>query len=220
MIALSFSRLSDYLQCPFIFKEKHILKNIPFVENDTLRKGKRIHKQLEDYVNWKLEVCAEPKLEQEARNALPIIDSAIAKYGTIYPERQYAINSDWEKVDWFDKSVTWRCIVDAIAFDNDHAIVIDYKTGKFREYDAVPLSQLRLTAAIVMAIYPNINKVTTSYLFVEHKQTIKRIFARENLPQMIADFNAVFEEVQTEKEFAKKKNRYCRWCVVDTCKYK
>ena len=52
-IALSWSRLSDYLQCPLKFKLKYLTKEFPpedFEKSVHLVKGAQYHKQLEDYV--------------------------------------------------------------------------------------------------------------------------------------------------------------------------
>ena len=47
-IAWSWSRIECFEQCPHKFHHKNILKDVPFVSNAALEKGKRVHKDLED----------------------------------------------------------------------------------------------------------------------------------------------------------------------------
>lgn len=53
-IALSWSRLSDYQQCPLKFKLKYIEKDKMFKEDESqsphLVRGSNVHKALENYV--------------------------------------------------------------------------------------------------------------------------------------------------------------------------
>lgn len=223
MIALSWSRLSTYRQCPYKFKSQYIDKDYPDdSDNPHFVRGKRIHKQLEDYVLCKTSDkvgLVPPNLSAEAQNAVKMIDNVIENYDMVVPERQLATNQDWNKCDWFAKPtvVKYRCIIDAMAIRGTEALVLDYKTGKVRPYDE-DFGQLHISAAMVMSIVPTINKITSAYLFVDHKQTIKIDVTRDELPQLVEQFDKEHAQVNADKEFAATKNKYCHWCdIKDRC---
>lgn len=225
-IALSYSRLSDYESCPLKFKAKYIDKDYPDDSNNpAFAKGNAVHSQLENYINYKKADEAEaPKLGTIANNVVPIIDKLHdACDGNIFAEKQIAVNQEWEKCDWFDPPhvVKYRAIIDMLAFVSSTELLInDFKTGKVREYEDGPTTQLKLTAVMLFSLYPKIEKITTCYLFAEHKQTVKVTFTRDQLEDLRAPFDEAHAMVQSEKEWAYKKNRYCNWCLYKECPVK
>lgn len=225
-IALSFSRLSDFETCPLKFKAKYITKDYPDESNNpAFEKGNAIHKQLEDYINYKKSTeAARPAMGSVAQNLVPMIDNLHKVCnGNIFGEKQIAVNQNWEKCDWFapPSVVKYRAIIDMLAFVNDRTLLVnDFKSGKVRPYEEGETTQLKLTAAIMFSLYPKIEEIITSYLFVEHKSTVKVTFKREQLEVLKAPFDRAYAAVQVEKEFAFKKNRYCNWCLYQDCPIK
>lgn len=225
-IALSFSRLSDYEACPLKFKLKYITKEFPDDSgNPAFVKGNEIHKQLENYINF-LKGGTEPKLNTHTQNAAPMLAKLHkACDGNIFAEKQIATNQEWDKCDWFDKPhiVKFRAIIDCLVFlDNETLLIIDFKSGKIREYEDGPTTQLKLTAAMLFSLYPKINKITSSYLFVEHKKTVKVDFQRDQLDELKSNFNDAHTIVNQDADFDYKKNQYCHWCAAtsDQCPIK
>ncbi len=225
-IALSFSRLSDYETCPLKFKAKYITKDYPDESNNpAFEKGNAIHKQLEDYINYKKSSeAAPPPMGSVATNLVPMIDRLHKTCdGNIFGEKQIAINQNWEKCDWFASPsvVKYRAIIDMLAFVNGRTLIVnDFKSGKVRDYEDGPTTQLKLTAAMMFSLYPNIEEIHTNYLFVEHKKTVSVPFKREQLEDLKAPFNKAYDKVQMEKEFSFKKNKYCNWCLYQDCPIK
>jgi len=219
-IALSFSRLSDYEQCPLKFKSKYITKVYPDDSNNpAFAKGSAIHKQLENYINFVRNEGDIPKMGQHASNASNMIDklNTLSK-GNIYPEKQLAVDMNYKKCDWFAKptKVKWRAIIDCLVFlDDETLLIIDWKSGKFREYEDGPTTQLKLTAVILFNLYPNIKNITSSYMFVEHKRTVKVDFKRDQLASMQEKFDDAYTIVNQDGDFQFKKNKYCNWCLLD-----
>lgn len=222
-IALSYSRISDYLQCPYKFKEKYLDKTYPDDSNNpAFKKGTEIHKQLENYVRG---LSSDKKISvgKEASNVLPMLDRLHTNSLSMTPESQVAVNHEWQFCGWFDKSniVKFRAIIDLFVFvDEDTALISDYKTGKMYDLDTSPTSQLKLTAAIILSNYPQFKKVVCSYLYVEHKETVMQEFFQEDLEELRKPFNDLYDEIQREEEFKFKKNKYCNWCLSTTCPVK
>lgn len=220
-IALSWSRLSDYNQCPLKFKMKYIDKEPMFKEDEKdsphLVRGANVHKALENYAIQKItneEVTTSSLPEVESTK--PFIDRLFANYPQVIPESQIAINSQWQRVEWFDRSAYMRAIMDVIALRPEDAIIGDYKTGKMRDYDGGPsgFGQLHLSGAIALSLWPNIPKVTTVYIYVDHKKTLVKSFTQDDREKLVTHFTSEHDKVNSDKEFKPKVNEFCKWCPV------
>ena len=123
MIPWSFSRLTDFETCPYRFQLKYI-KKLPEAPNPAAERGTEIHKQYEDFILDKGPSPSPffgPKLQY-------LLDTTTQHS----VETQWAFTNDWTICDWFDDRTWVRIKPDLhIPLPNyDHAIVIDFKTGK------------------------------------------------------------------------------------------
>lgn len=220
-IALSHSRLSDFNQCPLKFKLKYIDKDPMFKEDDQasphLVRGNNVHKALENYTVQKLagdeiSISSLPEVE----STKPFINRLFENYPQVIPESQIAVNSKWEKVEWFARDAYYRVIMDVIAIRPQDAIIGDYKTGKIRDYDGGPhgFGQLHLSGGVALNFWPNIPIVTTVYIYVDHRKTFTKQFTQEDRPTILAHFDREYDKVNSEKEFKPKVNEFCKWCPV------
>lgn len=230
MIALSWSRLSDYHQCPLKFKLKYLEKHHLFKEESTtsphLVRGSNVHKALENYViqstsNGELEVKITSLPEVEATK--PFVDRFLTNYTTVIPETQIAINRNWERVEWFSKDAYYRAILDLIALRPSDVAIIDYKTGKMRDYDGGPSGkgQLHLSGAISLHLWPDIPEVSTTYAYVDHKQTITKKFTQADRQELREHFDEEHNRVNSDTKFRPTVNEFCKWCPAtrDMCPY-
>lgn len=230
MIALSWSRLSDYNQCPLKFKLKYIDKSPKFKEDEKasphLVRGSNVHQALENYVvqvqsNGQLEVKVTSLPEVEATK--PFVDRFLNNYTTVIPETQIAINKDWERVEWFSKDAYYRAILDLIAIRPSDAVIVDYKTGKMRDYDGGPSGkgQLHLSGAIGLHLWPDIPEITTTYAYVDHKQTISRKFTQADRQELRRHFDEEHDKVNSDTKFKPTVNEFCKWCPAtrEDCPY-
>lgn len=220
MIALSYSRLSVYEQCPFKFKAQYIDKTYPDDSNNpAFIRGNELHKQCDTYIKATSSAKRKLLLCEEVKNVLPIIDRVSSQYDKIFSEQKLALNSSLTKCDWFSKATIYRAIIDMLAINKDTALIIDFKSGKVRKYDNKPTGQLHLTACFIFALFPNVQQIATSYLFLDHKKTISKIFNREKYESLRITFMDMLTKVNTEKEWPKTKNKYCCWCKLHNCKH-
>ena len=221
MIALSWSRLNDYNQCPLKFKVKYIDKDPLFKEDSSssphLVRGANVHKALENYVvqrtsDQEVKITSLPEVE----STKPFIDKILANYPVVLPESQIAVNSNWERVEWFSKDAYYRAIFDLIALRDDKFIIVDYKTGKMRDYDGGPSGkgQLHLSAAISLKMWPNIPSGATAYAYVDHKQTVVKPFSQSDTAELVEHFDAEHAKVNADTEFKPKVNEFCKWCPL------
>lgn len=224
-IPLSWSRVSVYRQCPSQFEAKYITKEYPDEsDNPAFAKGTEVHKQLEDYINWRKSGKKEPSLGKIAKNVQPIIDSYFKNVlpESISAEIQLAIDHKWEKCDWFanTNTVKWRGILDMLVLmRKDRIVLIDFKTGKVRPY-ADERGQLHLSAAMLFELYPDVQQITSAYLFAEHKQTDQTVFQRKDHAKNKAAFDVEWQVINEDTEFTPKKNQYCYFCGIKSdCMY-
>jgi len=223
-IALSWSRISNYRQCPRQFEAKYISKIWPDESNNpAFEKGNRIHKQLEEYILFKKGKGAEPVVGREAKTAIPLINDYFEKYeaDNIDAEMQLALDFDWNETSWYGPTdiVKFRGIIDMVILEGDTAIVIDWKSGKVRPYEDEK-GQLHLTASYIFELYPHVETIEIAYIFVEHKKRIKVDFKRSEHKANKASFDLEYAQINEDEEFAAKKNTYCFFCSIkEDCEY-
>lgn len=225
-IALSWSRWSDFDQCPRKFYLKYIVKSEVFKEDPTkksvhLIRGENVHKQLENWVLWKIDqlhgtpeqkAMVMPALSPECVSVIPLLEQMIAWADVYLPETQIAVDKDWKKVTWFDKLAHYRVIIDFIAAHTVQKIakVWDYKTGKHAPY-ADECGQLHLTAAVVIAL-KGYDYVDCSYLFVDSRKAESVRITQAEAPKIIKIFDERSDRVNNEVTWAPKRNEFCKWC--------
>lgn len=220
-MALSHSRLSDFNLCPRKFKLKYIDKLANMNPKDAdknihLVRGQNVHKSLEQYV-IKLnagEKDIPPSSMPEVQSAREYIDNVYATYGQVMPELQLSVDDQYSQVGWFAPETYWRAILDLIAIGETRAIIGDYKTGKFTDYDAGPTGygQLHLSGLLGLSLMPHVEEVETNYLYVDHRKLVRRVFKRSELPTLKAHFDAEHEKVNSETEYKPTQNQFCKWC--------
>ena len=219
-IALSWSRLSSYLECPYKFKSQYVDKDYPDDSNNPhFARGSRIHKQMEDYTLFKKQsgdvIESAPAMSGEAKAGIPMVDKIFSQYDVVVPERQLATDQGWVKCDWFAKPtvVKYRCIIDLMALRDDEVLSIDFKTGKVRPYDATH-GQLHLSSAMILSVLPNVKQITNSYVFLDHKQSLSITLKREDLQAELDYFNTMHDTVNSDKCFDPTKHKYCSFCLI------
>lgn len=227
--ALSHSRLSDYQQCPRKFKLKYIDKAANFQEDDKdksphLVRGGNVHKALENYV-IKLKSGQEgipPSSLPEVESTKPLINNYVAAFGlqNVHPEQQVSVNKDWKQVEWFDRESYFRAIFDFIAlkYEGENVTlvdIVDWKTGKFKDYSADQPGQLELSAAIAFNMWPHADKVRTRYVYVDHKKTITREFDRKTDAEFLTlHYIKEHKKVNEDNEFVPAANEFCKYCAA------
>jgi len=222
MIALSYSRISDFRQCKLKFRLKYIDKAPNFYDESKksphLIRGGNVHFELQNYVVKKK--AGENDIPKsslpEVERTKPLIDKFMLMYD-LYPELQIAINEKFERVDWYSKEAWFRVIMDLIGFGK-HLFIGDYKTGKLHEYSGslTVLGQLHLSSLIGMALWPEFEEVNNGYIFVDHKKTNMLKLSRSEHFDLLRD--RLFEEhalINAEENFDENPNEFCHFCAAD-----
>ena len=210
-IAWSWSRLDTFEACPKQFYHKNILKDVPFVQNEAMRRGERLHKHLEDALNGK-------PLHEEVSHLKPVVDNLNkVRWDTKLIEAEHAYDTSMRKTSWFGKNVWVRIKQDFIARKGKKAVAIDWKSGRNYGYT----DQLKLYAGDVLHKWPEVEEVKTAYIYIDSKQKTEKTFKRKDYDDIWHEFGERSELIQIANEHnewvAKPSNKACRFCPVKDC---
>jgi CRISPR/Cas system-associated exonuclease Cas4 (RecB family) len=209
----SFSALKEYVNCPRQYQELKVLKRYEKKATEQMLYGTVVHKACEDYV-------AEGKpLEKNYQRFKPVLDSLVAIPGTKYPEHEMALTRDKEPCGFKDENRWVRGIVDLLIVDDDHAFIIDYKTGSNRYPDP---KQLKLMALMTFAHFPKVKVIKAGLLFVMHESFIEEQYTRDQIPKLWNYFSTDLERLNISYEndiWNPNPTPLCGWCPVKSCEF-
>lgn len=213
-IAWSWSRIETFEQCPKKFHHQNILKDVPRPSSPAMDRGRRIHKALEDAIKFGAQ------LPPDLARCEPIIDrikSAQTAGAKVFAEQQLAFREDLQPTDWYNKDVWFRVIMDVAIVMGAAASIIDWKTGRAKDYTDQELqgNQLALNAMAGFLLWPDVNKIEVSYAWVDHEMRTPATFDRRQLDSLLQDFGDRAEMIQLANESGQWKatpNDYCKWC--------
>lgn len=194
------SSIKSYEQCPFKYKLTRIEKRQE-PSGPAAERGTMIHAEFETALG------ALNIIPDERKWWFPYIDELKAK-GAL-SEVEFAINRNWVKCDFKDPDYWLRGIYDAIYFEGTKAHVLDWKTGKERDYE----DQLKLYAAIILATYMDIEEVTTEICFIDlNKRVQYATHSRADLPALQQWIGDRIAKIEKDDIFSPKPSFNCKWC--------
>tara|TARA_R110000803_G_scaffold114284_2_gene182736 strand:- start:6971 stop:7663 length:693 start_codon:yes stop_codon:yes gene_type:complete len=212
VMALSYSRLSTFEQCPAQFDYLYVSKRVKGSSNEASDYGNRVHEVLELKGKGELDTAG---LSTEGKQTIEkwggVVDKIMARSGDKLFEHQMAVNADLQPVDWFAKDVWIRSIADVLVVDGDTAYCLDYKTGKVKENP----TQLQLFAAMVFWHFPEVTKVKTSFLWLRFNEITNATYERRFLDSLWRALSPRFYKVQEIVDlgvFPTKPSGLCPWC--------
>lgn len=217
-LIFSWSFLESYDICPHKCYHQYVLKDTPWVETEQNKWGNEVHSELER--------CARLKYLPEGRFAVLsyIACAFLSATGELRPEVKLGIDRELKACDFYDNDNVWirGNNADLIIDYGDWALVWDYKTGKKKHS-----KQLALTALMVFAKFPRLQKLICSYIWVQDKATNlkpeKEIYTRDQIPELWERFLPLLKEIEYcyEKDiWYKRQNGLCKnWCSVVGCEY-
>lgn len=228
--AWSWSRLQVFEQCPKKYYLQNVLKvpNMKFVENAATKRGKRIHKLFEDAalkmlrIKNKTATTIDGGYPEEIYKFIPMMNKMVRAASEVLVEETKAVDDDLHFVDYFAKNVWLRYGIDFGIKVSTKAILIDWKTGK----NWGKTDQLKLFAYIAMAIiWPDVNEVRASYIFVDSGEVESTTYHREDLDAIADDFLERSQNIDLafeHQEWPEIENRFCRNCdaTADQCSVK
>jgi hypothetical protein len=210
----SYSRLKNFEACPKKHFEVDIQKSIKEDDSDQLQWGDAVHKAMEAR-------CGEKRtpLPDSMKDYEKWAERIVTPGGNIYVEQKLALTKDFAFCGYFERGVWFRAKGDLIKVVDDVALVIDWKTGKILE-DSV---QLALTAACVFAKFPEVKKLRSKFIWLQHDAETVEDFTPADMPgmwQSIWPRIKALEHAHNTTSYQAKPGRLCRsWCPVRSCPY-
>ena len=127
-----------------------------------------------------------------------------------------AVDKNFQPADWDN---AWsRGIADLVIINGNKAAIFDHKTGKRK-----PTEQLMLYAGYTFAMYPDVDYVTTGFVWLKDKKIDKQAFTRGQVSEIWLEFLPRVRKLELAYE---KDNWPCRpsglchgWCPAKTCEF-
>lgn len=206
----SYSRYADYKQCPLKFKLKHIDK-LKEPGSPAMQRGNTIHGIAESFVGIRPDVKA--KVPAELSNV-----AAEAKYlreNDAIVEVAWGFTAAWAwtgREGWFGSDVWLRAKADAhVLYDDNTALLIDWKTGKKYETNE---EQVELFALAAFMRYPALTDVDTRlwYTDIADDNEVRREYSRKDAARIQKDWSRKITPMFADRMFAPRPNDRCKWC--------
>lgn len=210
----SFSRLSNFEQCPKKIENAVVLKLAKPERDDShaAERGINIHNDCEAYVK------GEGPETHEMRFFLDQMESLKQAYeaGEVSVEGDWGFDIDWQEAGWWDKNVWARIKLDAFRrFDKTTALVVDYKSGKKMGNEVKHTQQAQLYMIAAFMRYPELEIIDTDFYYLDQKSNnrLKKTYTRNKLPIYLKKFTQRALKLTTATVFpAKPSKMNCRWC--------
>lgn len=208
--AWTYSQLDTFETCPRKFYHLKVVRDI--VEPPTVHTewGKKVHTAFENFV------LHGEMLPEGMEQWQPLAYKLALLPGQKLAEKSYAIDRNFQPCDW--KAAWSRGIADLVVIHNNKAAVLDYKTGKRK-----PTEQLSLYAAYVFHHHPEVDHVTTGFVWLKERRIDWNTYIREDIPTIWQNLLPRAKKLDSAYERDKwpaKTSGLCKaWCPVTSCEF-
>jgi CRISPR/Cas system-associated exonuclease Cas4 (RecB family) len=208
--AWTYSQLDSFESCPRKFYHTKVKRDI--VEPPTIHTewGTRVHTALEEYM-----LNGTP-LPEGMTQWEPLVKKIAALPGDKLTEYKYALDRNFQPSEW--KQAWTRGIADLVVIHKDKAAVMDYKTGKRK-----PTEQLDLYATYVFAHHPQVNQVTTGFVWLKERKIDWKPVHRDSISIVWQSFLprvAKLESAYERDRWPARTSGLCNgWCPVTSCEF-
>lgn len=212
LVAWSYSRLESSETCARKFWHLSIKKDVIDPPNDKTQYGTDMHQAFASYLK------KGQALPLAMRHHTPMLAKFRAAPGEHVIEQQIAINANYQQVGWFDKDVYCRVISDLTIMQAPAAIMVDWKSGKLKD----DFTQLRVAAAVMFLIAPELERISMSYVWTQSKQVTTDRMTRDETTDVWAALHprlVRYQNMFNLQEFPATPGIHCKWCPVKSCPY-
>ncbi len=203
----SHSAIKLFENCPLRYYHQRIIKSVVDKGGEASQYGERLHKFFEQKLK------GEADLPPEAAQYQPLVDTVlgIIKDGTLLVEQELTLNKDLQPTGWWDNDAWLRSKLDILIERGNTAYVLDWKTGKRRP----DFSQLELFALQVFAHRPEIEVVSTGFIWLKDfaldKETYEREQASEMWEKLLSRIRRI-EQALEKNNWPAKPSGLCKFC--------
>ena len=164
----SFSRYSDYKQCPLKAKLKHLDK-ISEPPNEAMARGAAIHTLAEKYIKGEGRSLP-PELKLFKDEFKKLRTQYKKKINGMVVEDNWSFTKDWDETAWNDWIGCWvRIKLDCAHHEDEETLIVtDWKTGKFRpELNEEYVEELALYALSALLLHEHMEQVKPRLAYLE-----------------------------------------------------
>ena len=212
----SYSALDSFRTCAKKHYHEKIKKDFVEPPSEHLAWGNRVHAAMAE------RITAGIVLPEGMRQWEKWVDWAMTPYPRkMYVEQKMAVTNQLKPCKYFDRNVNpwFRTVADVICLNDKTARLIDWKTGKVKENS----DQLSLGAAVVFAHYPEIEQVTSSFVFLKDDVKLEETFTRADIPgiwtRSLPGVIALHNAIRTDVWPPNPSGLCVQWCSVTVCPY-
>jgi len=212
----SYSRYSDYRQCPLKFRLKHLDK-IKEPGSEAMQRGTEIHDKAEAYIKGTTDVL-DPRLGSFETELKAFREQYKKKINGMVVEDTWAFTSNWDETSWDDWVHCWvRIKLDcAHHLEFNTMVVSDWKTGKIRQEMVEDyMEQLELYALAALLLHEHIEAVIPRLCFTDQGEIYPRdpiVYVRSEMEDLKKKWTKRVKPMMTDTVFAPRPNDKCRWC--------
>lgn len=202
----SYSAYSTYETCPRKYRYAYV-ERLPQPTSPAAERGKKIHAKGEQYLLGGLDT---PPAEFGKFSDL-MVD--LRELGAL-PEYEIILDSSWASAS---KENRWlKSVIDAaLIYEDNTALIIDYKTG--REYPA-HATQMQLYSLALRAAHPNIGDIETRLWYLDSGAESKDISTPAEDRRLQAIWTARANRMLSDSELKTSPGTHCNWCPFHTRK--
>ena len=212
-LAHSYSALKQYENCPKQYYMQRITKEVKPSFGEASIYGNRIHEQLE------LRLKKGTPLPEESAKYEPLAVAFLALAGELVAEQEFTINKNLKATGWWDADAWLRAKLDILVINGTEAVVGDWKTGKYRP----DFFQMELFAMLVFKLYPNVQRVKSSLIWLKDMKIDTETYTREDthkLWEKLMGKVTRIEQSLAKDQWPPKPSGLCPWCPAkDLCEF-
>jgi CRISPR/Cas system-associated exonuclease Cas4 (RecB family) len=201
-VSYSYSAIKLYEQCPLKYKLTRI-DHLVEPSGDAANRGKTIHAEIEAILKGGLNLLSDDikHLEEKLSNWIKVNGQS---------ELPVGINDKWEPVDFDAEDVMFRGIIDLfIKEESGRATVLDFKTGKHRDYS----DQVSVYSTVILSTMPDVDTVENVIEFIDLAKTDKyKPITRSDLPRLQLQLKGRITAIEKDKIYAPNPSVLCKWC--------
>lgn len=215
-LAHSFSSLKMFENCPKRYLHQRIEKSVTDPPNEATAYGERVHEALELYIKGEIQ-----ELPPESAKHAAMVDriAGLCEGKTVLAEQELVLNKNLEPTGWWDADAWFRSKLDVLILDGNRAIDIDWKTGKRRP----DFTQLSMFALQTFIHYPEVDYVTSAFVWLKEGKLDKNVYHRGHLPSLAQSLLAKTTRVEQALEadnWPARPSGLCGWCPCKSfCEY-
>lgn len=207
-VSWSYSALNAFETCPWRYYLTKVAKQVKDEMGPEAGWGVKAHDALAKRVE------SGTPLPPEFAGYEPIAASVAGRKGMYLVEQKLALDDKFQPVSWRSSDAWLRSIIDLAILNGPTGAMFDWKTGK-RKPDG---DQLALFSAVGFAHYPQLQSVSTAFLWLQDKTVERKTFERDKLHETWQHFLPRVRriEIAVEKnEWPKRPSGLCKkYCPV------